>query len=94
MAEKSEEADGFMFGKPVWDFKYPESTFFVTVGRLSGCVASSAKPKDVICVPLGSTYPIILRPDSDRFYIRGYAYVHGIMNGERKHLKRQDFNIL
>jgi hypothetical protein len=49
-----------------------------------GCSISSARPGDVVYVAYGSTYPLILRPDGKEFRIRGFAYVHGLMQGEQK----------
>jgi len=92
-SEESKHGDGYAFSKPVWDFKYPESSFFITEGRLMGCCISTTKPGDMVCVALGSTYPFILRPDGDHFLIRGYAYVHGIMRGEQRHSQGQVFKI-
>jgi hypothetical protein len=93
VSEESKHADGHAFGKPVWDFKYPESSFFITEGRLIGCSVSTTRPGDVVCVALGSTYPHVLRPDGDNFLIRGFAYVHGIMHGERRSSEGQVFKI-
>lgn len=93
LSEESKDADGLLFGKPVWDFKYPESTFFITEGKLIGCCVSSTRPEDIVCVASGSTYPIILRPGGDYFLIRGFAYVHGVMRGERKDPHELTFNL-
>jgi hypothetical protein len=93
LTEESKHADGHAFGKPVWDFTYPESSFFITEGGLTGCSISTTKPGDVVCVAFGSTYPFVLRPDDEHFLIRGYAYVHGIMNGERRNSEGQVFKI-
>lgn len=93
LREESIHADGHAFGKPVWDFEYPESSFFITQGGLIGCSVSSSRPGDVVAVALGNTYPFILRPEGDYFLIRGYAYVDGIMHGERQDSERQDFKI-
>jgi hypothetical protein len=93
ISEESKHADGHVFGKPVWDFKYPQSSFFITEGGLTGCCISTTRPGDMVCVALGSTYPFILRPDGDHFLIRGYSYVHGIMNGERRNSKLNLFRI-
>ena len=30
IAQSSRHTDGYLFGKPVWDFEYPQSCFFVT----------------------------------------------------------------
>ena len=91
--EKAPLADGHAFGKPIWDFEYPESSFFITELGLIGCAVSATKLGDILSVPLGSTYPIILRPDGDHFHIRGYAFVHGIMHGERQGSEEQIFKI-
>lgn len=80
--EVSEQADGRAFGKPAWNFEYPESSFFITEGGLTGCSISTTRPGDLIFVARGSTYPLILRPDDDHFLTRGYTYVHGVMNEE------------
>jgi hypothetical protein len=93
MMEESKEGDGPAFGKPVWDFTYPESSFFVTKGGLIGCSVSVASPGDIVCAALGSKYPFVLRPEGDWFAIRGYAYVHGIMRGERRHSQETVFKI-
>jgi Heterokaryon incompatibility protein (HET) len=93
VSEESEHADGHAFGKPVWDFEYPESSFFITEGGFIGCSISTTRPGDMVCVALGSTYPYILRPDGDHFFIRGYSYVHGIMHGEQRNSERQVFKI-
>jgi hypothetical protein len=52
--EESKHAGGHAFGEPVCEFKYPESSFFITEGRLIG---STTRPGDMVCVALGSTYP-------------------------------------
>jgi hypothetical protein len=86
LIDESKAADGYAFGKPVWDFKYPEASVFITNEGLVGCASSTTRPGDVVLVALGSSYPIVLRPDNDEkqhFTIRGFAYVHGIMDGER-----------
>lgn len=83
VSEESKHANGLEFGKPVWDFTYPESSFFLTEMGLVGCCVSTIRPGDMVYVALGSKYSFVLRPDGDRFLLRGFAYVHGIMNGER-----------
>lgn len=94
LSEESKTADGYAFGKPVWDFEYPESSFFVTEKNLVGCTISATEPGDKLFVPLGSTYPLILRPTGDRFIVRGYAYVHGVMRGEHQGSTRRTFEIV
>ena len=93
LSEESKHSDGHAFGKPVWDFTYPESSFFITEGGLIGCSISTVQPGDIVCVALGSTYPLNLRRDGDCFRIRGYAFVHGVMHGERHDSERQEFRI-
>ncbi|KAL8831714.1 MAG: hypothetical protein Q9170_005176 [Blastenia crenularia] len=82
LAERSESANGSTFGKPAWDFKYPESSFFITRNEFIGCAVSMIRHGNIIYVALGSTYPFILRPDGDEFLLRGYTY----MNEERASL--------
>lgn len=93
LAKGSIRANGRAFGKPVWDFEYPESSFFITENGFVGCSISPAAPGDIVVLVLGSTYPLILRPESGYFLIRGYAYVHGVMRGERQDTERQSFMI-
>lgn len=94
LSEQSEHANGYAFGKPAWDFKYPESTFFITENGFIGCTVSTARQGDLVCIALGSTYPFILRPEGSEFLIRGYAYVHGLMHGEQQSSERQTFRII
>lgn len=47
-----------------------------------GCVPEHARPGDVICVLLGCSAPMVLRPIEDHFTVIGECYVHGIMDGE------------
>ncbi|EWC45155.1 hypothetical protein DRE_06043 [Drechslerella stenobrocha 248] len=93
LSDEAESADGLQFGKPVWDFTYPESSLFVTDGGLLGCCVSPARPGDVIFVPTGSTYPLIIRPDEGQYRIRGFTYTYGIMRGEKKDTPTQVFQI-
>lgn len=93
VSEDSENADGRLFGKPVWDFEYPESSFFITENKFMGCSISPTRPGDVVYVALGSTYPLVLRPDGEEFRIRGFAYVHGLMYAEKKNLDVQVLKI-
>ncbi|KAF2658267.1 hypothetical protein K491DRAFT_624949 [Lophiostoma macrostomum CBS 122681] len=84
---ESQSADGHDFGKPFWDFQYPESSVFVTKSKFVGCAVSTTQQDDEIFVSLGSTYPMILRPKDEpnpgTYVIRGFAYVDGVMHGER-----------
>lgn len=76
------DGDGDVFGKPVWDFNYPVASFFITKKKVIGCCIASTAPGDLVYVPHGCTYPLVLRPNSDQFRIRGFCFVHGIMKGE------------
>lgn len=93
IAEKSKEADGHAFGKPVWDFEYPESSIYITQNGLVGCTISEVIQGDIVFAALGSSYPLILRPTGVEYRIRGYSYVYGVMNGEKKDSEVQMFNI-
>ena len=94
LAANSETADGHAFGTPVWDFKYPESSFFIARNGLVGCCISTTAPGDVVCVVPACTYPLVLRSDGGHFRVRGYAYVHGVMLGECHDLQEQVFKIM
>jgi hypothetical protein len=53
-------------------------------GRL-GLVSPFAEPKDLCCIILGMTFPVILRKVSgDRCVLIGDAYIHSVMEGEFK----------
>jgi hypothetical protein len=93
VSKDSKLTDGRLFGKPVWDFKYPESSFFITEDKFIGCSISPTRPGDVIYVARGSTYPLVLRPDGEEFHIRGFAYVHGLMHAEKKDLEMKVLKI-
>lgn len=93
LSEESQRANGLAFGKPAWDFEYPESNFFITQKGLVGCTVSAVTRGDQVCVALGSTYPFILRQGGHEFVIRGYAYVHGLMHGEQQKSERQVFRL-
>lgn len=82
LSKEAVKADGKAFGKPVWDFPYPESSLFVTTSGLVGCSTALNKPGDFVFVPLGSTYPLILRPDNGHFVIKGFTFVYGKMIGD------------
>ncbi|EXJ61244.1 uncharacterized protein A1O5_12036 [Cladophialophora psammophila CBS 110553] len=77
--------NGQDFGKPVWDFAYPDSGFFVTSAGLVGCSVCVPQQGDVVVAALGSTYPFVVRPrlGGAQCLLKGYAYVNGVMRGER-----------
>lgn len=93
LEEESLSADGYTFGKPVWDFEYPESSFFITEDGYIGCRISSIVPGDIVAFVPGCTYPLVLRPDGDHFLVKGYAYVHKVMMAELRYLKLRELNI-
>lgn len=89
VSEKSKHADGLEFGKPVWDFKYPEFSFFLTEIGLIGCCMSTSRSGDRVYGALGSRYPFVLRPDGNLFLLRGFAYVHRICTERERVLKNE-----
>jgi hypothetical protein len=93
ISQDSKDADGRLFGKPVWDFAYPESSFFITEDKFMGCLISSTRLGDAVFVSRGSTYPLVLRQDGEEYCIRGFAYVYGLMHAERKDIEMQVFKI-
>lgn len=80
--DAARDADGHAFGKPIWDFEYPESSFFITEDGLIGCCMARISTGDLLFAPLGSTYLHVLHPEQDHFLIKGFAFAHGIMYGE------------
>ena len=93
VSEDAKNTDGRLFGKPVWDFSYPESSFFITEDKFIGCSITSTRPGDVIYVARGCTYPLVLRPEGEEYQIRGFAFVHGLMRAERQDSKIQVLKI-
>ncbi|KAI0485339.1 hypothetical protein GGR56DRAFT_70142 [Xylariaceae sp. FL0804] len=91
--EDCRDGIGQAFGKPVWDFEYPVSSFFITKDKLVGCCIASVAVGDIVFVPTGSVYPLILRKRNDRYRIRGFCYVHGIMQGDKKDSSRLSVSI-
>jgi hypothetical protein len=87
LLDESRSSDERVFGKPVWDFQYPDASIFTTRGGFVGCAISTTEPADVVFIAQGSTYPMILRPidvgGEKRHMIRGFAYVNGFMDSER-----------
>jgi len=66
----------------VWNRRLSRLTY---TGRL-GLLPVDAEPGDSICILLGCSVPVVLRPDDfedpSHFVLIGECYVHGIMNGE------------
>lgn len=58
--------------------------FFITKEGLMGMGTGFMDPNDVVCVPLGSSTPILLRPEGDSGEYRyvGDVYVEGYMHGK------------
>jgi Heterokaryon incompatibility protein (HET) len=81
LAKDAENGEAHTFGKPVWDFNYPESTFFITETGVVGCSTDINNAGDVVFIPLGSVYPLILRPSANHYFLKGFAYVYGHMYG-------------
>ena len=81
--DECKDGNGEAFGKPVWDFEYPTASFFITKGKMLGCSIASTSRNDILFVPYGCSYPLILRPDGETFRIRGFCFVYGVMHGEK-----------
>lgn len=93
LSKDLQHADGRAFGKPVWDFDYPESSLFITERGSVGCCVAVTEPGDSVFVPCGSTYPMVLRPQNGDWLVRGYSYVHGVMHGGEQQSKAQMIRI-
>lgn len=86
----------------IWNRKFIQSelkTFEVTAGktiekRLFGLAPESAKTRDLICILLGCSVPVILREhrvSSDHYFeLIGEAYISGMMDGEALGGKKMD----
>ena len=70
----------------IWNKKFFKSQGEIRKKPLFGLAPESARGGDVICVLLGCSVPVILRPchslRRDYFEFVGEAYVYGIMDGE------------
>ena len=93
VSEESKHADGLKFGRPVWDFTYPESSFFLTeiglIGGYLGLAPEEVQENDVISIFCGCNFPVVLRPCGDNYLLIGECYVDGIMDGEVVQAKEQ-----
>jgi len=56
--------------------------FATTSLRRLGLVWSGARPKDIVCVLMGCSVPVILRKEGQQYVLRGESYIHGIMDGQ------------
>lgn len=52
-----------------------------------GLVPEETQQGDVIAVMYGCNFPVVLRPDGDRFKVVGECYVDGLMSGEAMEAK-------
>ena len=93
LQEDSSHADGHAFGKPVWDFEYPVSGFYITKKGFVGCTIATVAQGDVVFIPLGNTYPLVLRPEHNDFRIKGYTFIHGVMHGEQQNMETQTIRL-
>jgi hypothetical protein len=62
--------------------KAAESTFITTERGHLGSTAVAVAEGDRVCVILGCSYPVLLRPDGDHFRVVGECYVDGYMEGQ------------
>jgi hypothetical protein len=63
----------------------PGRTFFTTKEGYIGLCTASARPGDRICIALGGSNPVMLRPvpkSEGHYQVGGGCYVHGLMKGE------------
>lgn len=73
---------------------FPDSAGRLIKKRLLGLAPESVKPRDIICVILGCSVPVILRerklPTGDYFELIGEAYISGMMDGEALSGRKMD----
>jgi len=87
--------------------RYNLNRRLVTTGKSSmGLVPEVAETGDLVCVLMGCSVPVILRPvlkdgqETGHFNLVGEAYIHGIMDGEavemegKGELRMRDFSII
>ena len=58
------------------------SRLFTTHKGLVGLGPLSSRPEDQVCVLVGCSVPLILRPHENSFKVIGACYTHGLMEGE------------
>ena len=69
--------------------------FCISSSSILGLLPDTVKQGDKICILLGCSLPVILRPVDDHYIFIGSAYVDGYMTGEAmERLEIQDFKIL
>jgi len=60
-----------------------QQTFFLTNSGYMGLGAIGLRPRDLVCLIKGCTFPLLLRPVCNRSYAMvGPAYIYGMMSGE------------
>lgn len=64
--------------------------FFITSGGCMGRGSKNIQKGDLIALIAGVDVPVIIRKEGDLYRIKGPAYVHGIMNGEKWPEKESD----
>ncbi|KAE9365790.1 hypothetical protein N431DRAFT_562510 [Stipitochalara longipes BDJ] len=55
---------------------------FTTGAGSVGLGGNMCRPGDIICILLGCSTPLVLRPTRDAIQLIGEAYLHGIMDGQ------------
>ena len=74
-------------------------TVFATTDGLIGLAPATIEVGDSIVLLHGSKLPLVLRPSKDEYNFRGFAYVHGILDGElirawqSQDIQEQEFRI-
>jgi len=64
--------------------------FFITSGGYMGRSSRNIQKGDLMALIAGVDVPVIIRKEGDLYRIKGPAYVHGIMNGEKWPEKESD----
>jgi hypothetical protein len=59
-----------------------ERSFFTTKEGFIGLAPKAARTGDVVCVLLGCSSPLVLRPIESKYQVVGECYVEGMMRGE------------
>ena len=77
------------------DDRDDDCAFFATTAGFLGLGPATMEEGDVIVLFCPSRAPAVLRPYGDTYEFLGFAYVHGIMNGEllerEMKLSKEDF---
>lgn len=59
-----------------------ERIFVTASGRFGRAFTDTIQHRDLICILLGCSVPMLLRPAGQHFEVVGWTYVGGIMLGE------------